>query len=84
MTSETPSKPTKLCPTCGTRVSEDAARCLVCGSDLTGGEKPSSKNKAIHGSRMPELTLSLSTLLLLAVHRHQCNGCLLARQTTLS
>lgn len=65
MTSETPSKPTKLCPTCGTRVSEDATRCLVCGSDLTGGEKPSSKSKAIHGSRMPELTLSLPVALLL-------------------
>jgi len=68
MTSETPSKPTKLCPTCGTRVSEDATRCLVCGSDLSAGEKPSKKAKSVQGSRMPELTLSLPVaLLLLAV-----------------
>lgn len=59
MTSETPSKPTKLCPTCGTRVSEDATRCLVCGSDLTGIDKPARKTKAIQGSRMPKITLSL-------------------------
>lgn len=65
MTSETPSKPTKLCPTCGTRVSEDATRCLVCGSDLSGGEKPSKKTKAVQGSRMPEVTLSLPIALLL-------------------
>lgn len=59
MTSETPSKPTKLCPTCGTRVSEDATRCLVCGSDLTGIDKANRKARSIQGSRMPQLTLSL-------------------------
>jgi LysM repeat protein len=49
-------------------VSEDATRCLVCGSDLTGGVKPSKKSKDMHGSRMPQLTLSLPVaLLLLAV-----------------
>lgn len=60
MTTEIPSKPTRLCPTCGTRVSEDATRCLVCGSDLTGSIKPASRqSSAIQGSRMPEITLSL-------------------------
>jgi LysM repeat protein len=65
MTSETPSKPTKLCPTCGTRVTEDATRCLVCGSDLTGTEKTSGKAKAVQGSRMPQITLSLPIALIL-------------------
>ena len=65
MTSETPSKPTKLCPTCGTRVSEDAARCLVCGSDLSGIEKPARKDRAVQGSRMPQVTLSLPIALAL-------------------
>lgn len=65
MTSETPSKPTKLCPTCGTRVSEDASRCLVCGSDLSGTEKPSIKSKTVLGSRMPQITLSLPIALIL-------------------
>ena len=26
----------RICPTCGTRVKEDAERCLVCGSTLSG------------------------------------------------
>lgn len=68
MTAETPSKPTRLCPTCGTRVSEDATRCLVCGSDLTGPEKPVRQSRPVQGSRMPEITLSLPMALgLLAV-----------------
>ncbi|MFL7891848.1 MAG: LysM peptidoglycan-binding domain-containing protein [Anaerolineales bacterium] len=65
MTSETPSKPTKLCPTCGTRVSEDATRCLVCGSDLSGTEKSKGKAKAVQGSRMPQITLSLPIALIM-------------------
>lgn len=60
MTSETPSQPTKLCPTCGTRVTEDATRCLVCGSELDAPAKPAArKTRPIQGSRMPEITLSL-------------------------
>lgn len=47
---------TRICPTCGTRVREDAERCLVCGTDLGTGEKSS---KAVQGSRMPQITLSL-------------------------
>lgn len=59
MSPEKQSKPTKLCPTCGTRVSEDAPRCLVCGADLTASEKATKTQKVVQGSRMPELTLSL-------------------------
>jgi LysM repeat protein len=54
---------TKLCPTCGTRVANDAARCLVCGTDLTAVEKTASAAKAVQGSRMPEITLSLPAAL---------------------
>ncbi len=63
MSTKSPSKPTKLCPTCGTRVSEDADRCLVCGSDLTASDKPERQAKALQGSRMPEITLSLPIVL---------------------
>lgn len=59
MATEKPSKPTKTCPTCGTRVSEDAIRCMVCGTEFATGDKPSQPHKAMQGSRMPELTLSL-------------------------
>ena len=65
MTSESPSKPTKLCPTCGTRVSEDASRCLVCGTDFTGTEKTTGKSKTLQGSRIPQITLSLPIALIL-------------------
>lgn len=62
---EKASTPTKLCPTCGTRVSEDAARCLVCGADLTaaseGGSRP--VRPSVQGSRLPEVTISLPAAL---------------------
>ena len=59
MSPETPSKPTKLCPTCGTRVSEDAARCLVCGSDLSSSNKSAKPAQISRASRIPVITLNL-------------------------
>lgn len=65
MTIESSAKPTKLCPTCGTRVNEDASRCLVCGADLGTADKPAKAAKAVTGSRMPMLSLSLPLAILL-------------------
>ncbi|MBU4226014.1 MAG: LysM peptidoglycan-binding domain-containing protein [Chloroflexi bacterium] len=56
MSPETPISKTKLCPTCGTRLAENASRCSVCGSEFTVEPK---LQKAVQGSRMPEITLSL-------------------------
>lgn len=56
-------KQTKLCPTCGTRLSEYATRCLVCGSQLTPAAESKKAAKTVQGSRMPELTLSLPAAL---------------------
>ncbi len=62
------SQKTKICPTCGTRLSENAVRCLVCGTELGGGTTSSSRpeprvikkaERAIQASRIPEITLSL-------------------------
>ncbi len=65
MTDNAP-KNTKLCPTCGTRVSEDATRCLVCGSELSNGnDAGTAPAKAVRGSRMPQVTLSLPIAILL-------------------
>jgi LysM repeat protein len=53
---------TKLCPTCGTRLSENASRCPVCGTSIS---TPTSGKKArpIQGTRMPVITLSLPVAL---------------------
>ncbi|MBW8010095.1 MAG: LysM peptidoglycan-binding domain-containing protein [Chloroflexi bacterium] len=63
MTTENSS--TKLCPTCGTRISEGAARCLVCGTELSPQKGQTKPQKVIHGSRMPAITLSLPIVLFL-------------------
>jgi len=59
MSPETNTTPTKICPTCGSRVKEDATRCLVCGADLVSADKSSQSSKVVQGSRMPSITLSL-------------------------
>jgi LysM repeat protein len=66
MTDPSPSTPTKVCPTCGTRLSENAAKCTVCGRvfSVTGDKKA---NKAVQGPRMPQLTLSLPIALALII-----------------
>jgi len=63
MTSEIPSTPTKICPTCGTRIAEDSTRCLVCGSELSSGKKPTRPEKAVEGSKLPRITLGLPAIL---------------------
>jgi LysM repeat protein/ribosomal protein L40E len=53
---------TKICPTCGTRLSESATRCLVCGNEFNAQPGPKAvkkTQKSVQASRMPEITLSL-------------------------
>lgn len=61
MSPESTSK-TKVCPTCGTRLSENAARCLVCGTEFNA--RPELKvakkvERSVQATRMPVITLSL-------------------------
>jgi LysM repeat protein len=58
MSPETPTQSTKICPTCGTRISESAARCPVCGTEFSQTGEGKAQN-VVQGGRMPEITLSL-------------------------
>lgn len=66
MSPETVNPSTKICPTCGTRLAENAARCLVCGTEFTPVLEPK-KSAGVSASRMPEITLSLPAALGLMV-----------------
>lgn len=55
---------TKICPTCGTKLSINATRCLVCGRQFnTEKSAPFSEGKKkgeiVESPRMPQLTISL-------------------------
>jgi LysM repeat protein len=54
----------KICPTCGTRVKDDAERCLVCGGSLSGTKTDA---QVVSGGRMPEITLGLPVAIGLVV-----------------
>jgi LysM repeat protein len=53
-----------ICPTCGTRIKENAERCLVCGSSLKGGRTDA---QVVSGRQMPEITLGLPVAIGLVV-----------------
>lgn len=62
MAQEPTSNKTKVCPTCGTRLSDNAVRCLVCGMEF--GAQPAPKvakksEKSVQASSLPQVTLSL-------------------------
>jgi len=58
MTPENSNQTPKICPTCGTRLSENATRCLVCGRTFThSSKKPEST--PVQNPKLPELKISL-------------------------
>ncbi|MDO9546268.1 MAG: LysM peptidoglycan-binding domain-containing protein [Pelolinea sp.] len=50
--------PSKICPTCGTRLSENASRCLVCGRTFTVSAA-AKRSKSVRAQKLPDVTLSL-------------------------
>lgn len=66
MSPETNTSPNKVCPTCGTRLSENATRCLVCGRNFTTSTKAAAPSP-VQSPKLPELKLSLPAALGLVV-----------------
>jgi len=48
----------KICPTCGTRLNDNASRCLVCGRTFTD-VSPKKNKSSVRPQRLPNITLSL-------------------------
>ena len=65
MLQDNSSQKSQICPTCGTRLTENATRCLVCGTELTAKAATKSKktDSTVQASRMPEITLTLPAAL---------------------
>lgn len=58
MTPESTTPLPKTCPTCGTRLSENATRCLVCGRSFTTSTKKASETP-VQSPKIPELKIGL-------------------------
>jgi len=58
MSPETNPSQLKNCPTCGSKLNENATRCMVCGRSFapSGGK---SSSREVQAARLPQLTLSL-------------------------
>ncbi|MCB0100735.1 MAG: LysM peptidoglycan-binding domain-containing protein [Anaerolineales bacterium] len=62
MSIESNSSKTKICPTCGTRLSQNAVRCLVCGTEFGAQPEPKAvkkTEKSVQAASLPQVTLSL-------------------------
>lgn len=59
MAKENPSSTPKTCPTCGTRLSENATRCLVCGRTFTPTAAKKEETSPVQSPKLPELKISL-------------------------
>lgn len=58
----------RVCPVCGTKISENSKRCLVCGTDLTEEKSPKEKKaERIDSKRIPEIKMNLAALIAIIV-----------------
>lgn len=62
------SKKSRVCPVCGTKIPENAKRCLVCGTDLFEEKSPKEKKaEQITSKRIPEVKMNLAALIAIIV-----------------
>jgi LysM repeat protein len=62
-TTPRPNPPGRICPTCGTRLAETAARCAVCGTEFASGTKKPA-NTRISGGAGHHIDLPTSAVIL--------------------
>lgn len=55
------------CPICGSRISANATRCLVCGSSITKLTEKSIKKPEIKGPKVPSVTIALPLVIALVI-----------------
>jgi len=55
------------CPVCGSRISANATRCLVCGSSITKSTEKSTKKPEIKGPKAPSVTIALPLVIALVI-----------------
>lgn len=58
-----------VCPTCGTRVSKKAVRCLVCGANLAPSSRKAQKqtDQPIQVTQMPTITFSAPVIIIIFI-----------------
>ena len=59
-------KKNNICPVCGTRLSDNATRCLVCGTQL-GSITANPKTRSLDSGGLPEIRLKLPGMIILAL-----------------
>jgi LysM repeat protein len=62
-TTPRPNPPGRVCPTCGTRLAETAARCAVCGTEFASGAKKAA-NARIAGKSANNLSVPIGAVIL--------------------
>lgn len=67
ISTEKTDKNTKICPVCGTRLSESATRCLVCGTQLSETAAPRKSTANLQAKRLPEIRLNLISAAILGL-----------------
>ncbi|PKO05661.1 MAG: hypothetical protein CVU41_11385 [Chloroflexi bacterium HGW-Chloroflexi-3] len=55
------------CPVCGSRISANATRCLVCGSSVTRSTEKSTKKPEIKSPKVPSVTIALPLVIALVI-----------------